>query len=53
LDTAAANAAVNPAGGEVVNNETKMPLKYNTKYSLLNPIFYSSKKHTYYCENIN
>jgi 3'(2'), 5'-bisphosphate nucleotidase len=38
-DTAAAHAVVNSAGGEVVNNETKMPLKYNTKDSLLNPHF--------------
>ena len=38
-DTAAAHAVVNSAGGEVINNETKMPLKYNTKDSLLNPHF--------------
>jgi 3'(2'), 5'-bisphosphate nucleotidase len=38
-DTAAAHAVVNSAGGEVVNNETKMSLKYNTKDSLLNPYF--------------
>jgi len=38
-DTAAAHAVVNSAGGEVINNETKMPLKYNTKDSLLNPYF--------------
>lgn len=38
-DTAAAHAVVNSAGGEVVEFETKMPLKYNTKDSLLNPCF--------------
>ena len=38
-DTAAAHAVVNSAGGEVVEFETKMPLKYNTKDSLLNPYF--------------
>jgi len=38
-DTAAAHAVVNSAGGEVVNNETKMSLKYNTKDSLRNPHF--------------
>ena len=43
-DTAAAHAVVNSAGGEVVNNETKMPLKYNTKDSLLNPYFIVQEK---------
>jgi len=38
-DTAAAHAVVNAAGGEVINSETKMPLKYNTKDSLINPYF--------------
>lgn len=38
-DTAAAHAVVNSAGGEVLDFETKMPLKYNTKNSLLNPYF--------------
>ena len=38
-DTAAAHAVVNAAGGEVINSETKMPLKYNTKESLRNPYF--------------
>jgi 3'(2'), 5'-bisphosphate nucleotidase len=38
-DTAAAHAVVNSAGGEVFEFETKMPLKYNTKDSLLNPYF--------------
>jgi 3'(2'), 5'-bisphosphate nucleotidase len=38
-DTAAAHAVVNAAGGEVVNSETKIPLKYNTKDSLRNPYF--------------
>ena len=43
-DTAAAHAVVNSAGGEVVNNETKIPLKYNTKDSLLNPYFIVQEK---------
>jgi 3'(2'), 5'-bisphosphate nucleotidase len=43
-DTAAAHAVVNSAGGEVVNNETKMPLKYNTKDSLLNSYFIVQEK---------
>jgi 3'(2'), 5'-bisphosphate nucleotidase len=38
-DTAAAHAVVNSAGGEVFEFETKTPLKYNTKDSLLNPYF--------------
>jgi 3'(2'), 5'-bisphosphate nucleotidase len=38
-DTAAAHAVVNAAGGKVINIETQMPLKYNTKDSLLNPHF--------------
>ena len=38
-DTAAAHAVVNAAGGEVVDSETKIPLKYNTKDSLRNPYF--------------
>ena len=38
-DTAAAHAVVNAAGGEVVDNETKKPLKYNTKDSLRNSYF--------------
>jgi len=38
-DIAAAHAVVNAAGGEVVDYETKTPLKYNTKDSLLNPYF--------------
>ena len=38
-DTAAAHAVVNAAGGKVINNETQMPLQYNTKDSLRNPHF--------------
>jgi len=38
-DTAAAHAVVNSAGGGVFEFETKIPLKYNTKDSLLNPYF--------------
>ena len=38
-DTAAAHAVVNAAGGEVINNETQTPLKYNMKNSLRNPYF--------------
>jgi len=38
-DTAAAHAVVNAAGGEVIDVETKLPLLYNTKESLLNPFF--------------
>ncbi len=43
-DTAAAHAVVNSAGGEVVEFKTKMPLKYNTKDSLLNPYFIVQEK---------
>jgi len=43
-DTAAAHAVVNSAGGEVVEFETKIPLKYNTKDSLLNPYFVVQEK---------
>jgi len=38
-DTAAAHAVVNAAGGKVVDSETQMTLKYNTKDSLRNPYF--------------
>lgn len=38
-DTAAAQAVVEGAGGTVLNWETKAPLTYNTKESLLNPYF--------------
>lgn len=38
-DTAAAQAVVEGAGGTVLNWETKAPLAYNTKESLLNPYF--------------
>lgn len=38
-DTAAAQAVVEGAGGMVLNWETKAPLVYNTKESLLNPYF--------------
>ena len=38
-DTAAAQAVVEAAGGQVINWETKEPLRYNTKESLLNPYF--------------
>ena len=38
-DTAAAHAVVNAAGGKVVDSETQMALKYNTKDSLRNPYF--------------
>ena len=38
-DTAAAQAVVEAAGGKVLNWETKQPLRYNTKDSLLNPYF--------------
>ena len=38
-DTAAAHAIVNAAGGKVIDNETQMPLQYNTKDSLRNPHF--------------
>jgi len=43
-DTAAAHAVVNSAGGEVLEFETKLPLKYNTKDSLLNPYFIVQEK---------
>lgn len=38
-DTAAAQAIVEVAGGQVVSVETGQPLRYNTKESLLNPPF--------------
>ena len=38
-DTAAAQAVVEQAGGCVLNRETRQPLQYNTKDSLLNPYF--------------
>ncbi|WP_281260973.1 3'(2'),5'-bisphosphate nucleotidase CysQ [Agarilytica rhodophyticola] len=38
-DTAAAQAIVEAAGGQVVNYETQQPLAYNQKDSLLNPHF--------------
>lgn len=38
-DTAAAQAVVEAAGGRVLNWETRTPLLYNTKESLLNPFF--------------
>ncbi len=38
-DTAAAQAVVEAAGGQVINWETKEPLRYNSKDSLLNPYF--------------
>ncbi len=38
-DTAAAQCIVEVAGGRVVSAETGMPLRYNTRESLLNPYF--------------
>ncbi|MBL8250815.1 MAG: 3'(2'),5'-bisphosphate nucleotidase CysQ [Candidatus Competibacter sp.] len=38
-DTAAAQAIVEVAGGQVVSMETGQPLRYNTQESLLNPHF--------------
>jgi 3'(2'), 5'-bisphosphate nucleotidase len=38
-DTAAAQAVVEAAGGEVVQADSGNPLRYNTKDSLLNPFF--------------
>ena len=38
-DTGAAQAVLEGAGGFVINYETKQPLLYNTKESLLNPYF--------------
>ncbi len=38
-DTAAAQAIVEVAGGQVVSAETGKPLRYNTRESLLNPYF--------------
>ena len=38
-DTAAAQAIVEVAGGQVVSMETGQPLRYNTKEALLNPYF--------------
>lgn len=38
-DTAAAQAIVETAGGQVVSAETGEPLRYNTRASLLNPHF--------------
>ena len=38
-DTAAAQAIVEVAGGQVVSAETGQPLRYNTRDSLLNPYF--------------
>lgn len=38
-DTAAAQAIVEVAGGQVVSSETGLPLRYNTRDSLLNPYF--------------
>ena len=38
-DTAAAQAIVEVAGGQVVSAETGEPLRYNTRESLLNPYF--------------
>ncbi len=38
-DTAAAQAVVEAAGGQVLNWETLEPLRYNTKESVLNPFF--------------
>lgn len=38
-DTAAAQAVVEMAGGQVINVETGQPLRYNGKASLLNPFF--------------
>ena len=43
-DTAAAHAIVNASGGEVINANTKLELKYNTKDSLLNPFFIVQSK---------
>jgi 3'(2'), 5'-bisphosphate nucleotidase len=37
-DTAAAQAVLEHAGGSVINEETKQPLRYN-KENLLNPYF--------------
>ena len=38
-DTAAAQAVLQAAGGEIINLEDFAPLHYNTKHSLLNPHF--------------
>ncbi|HAS82322.1 MAG TPA: 3'(2'),5'-bisphosphate nucleotidase CysQ, partial [Verrucomicrobia bacterium] len=38
-DTAAAQAIVEVAGGQVISAETGQPLRYNTRDSLLNPHF--------------
>ena len=38
-DTAAAQAVVEAAGGQVVDT-SMMPLQYNTKENILNPYFY-------------
>lgn len=38
-DTAAANAIVTAAGGEVLNAETLEPLRYNQQESVINPYF--------------
>ena len=38
-DTAAAQAVVEAAGGQVINMESGEPLRYNTKESILNPFF--------------
>lgn len=43
-DTAAAQAVVEAAGGQVVEYESGKPLQYNTQESLLNPNFLVSSK---------
>jgi 3'(2'), 5'-bisphosphate nucleotidase len=43
-DTAAAQAILEGAGGQVLNWETMAPITYNTKESLLNPYFIACAK---------
>ena len=49
-DTAAAQAIVEVAGGQVASMETGQPLRYNTKASLLNPHFivYGDARHDWW-----
>ena len=42
-DTAAGQAIVGQAGGEIIEFETRTPLKYN-KQNLLNPYFIAIRK---------
>ncbi|GAA5219349.1 3'(2'),5'-bisphosphate nucleotidase CysQ [Corallincola platygyrae] len=43
-DTAAAHAVVLAAGAEMVDAETRLPLRYNQKESILNPFFIAASK---------